>query len=66
MCERDGRVEAGTVVDHIQPHKGDPVLFWSQANWQTLCSTHHSSDKQMLERSGLERTRFDADGRVVW
>jgi 5-methylcytosine-specific restriction protein A len=66
MCERDGRVTAGSVVDHIRPHKGDPALFWSEANWQTLCATHHSSDKQMLERSGQERTRFDAAGRVIW
>jgi 5-methylcytosine-specific restriction protein A len=66
MCESDGRVEAGTVVDHIKPHKGDQALFWNRANWQTLCATHHSSDKQMLERSGTERTRFDSSGRVVW
>jgi 5-methylcytosine-specific restriction protein A len=23
--------------DHIKPHKGDPVLFWDQSNWQPLC-----------------------------
>jgi len=25
------------VVDHIVPHRGDPVLFWDEANWQSLC-----------------------------
>lgn len=36
-CERQGRVTAGRVVDHIVPHMGDPKLFWDRANWQTLC-----------------------------
>jgi len=31
-----------TVVDHIIPHKGDPLLFWDQANWQPLCRSCHS------------------------
>ena len=38
-----------TVVDHIEPHRGDQVLFWNKANWQSLCGTHHSADKQREE-----------------
>ena len=38
-----------SVVDHIEPHRGDQVLFWNQSNWQSLCSTHHSADKQREE-----------------
>jgi 5-methylcytosine-specific restriction protein A len=34
-------VEA-TTVDHINPHRGDPDLFWDQANWQSLCTACHN------------------------
>lgn len=39
-----------TVVDHIQPHKGNQRLFWNRTNWQPLCSHHHNSAKQAEER----------------
>lgn len=48
-CEREGRVTAASVVDHIEPHRGDMKLFWSPSNWQSLCATHHSRDKQREE-----------------
>lgn len=51
MCLRDGRTTSTTVVDHIVPHRGDPVLFWDQDNWQSLCTTHHNSAKQRQERA---------------
>lgn len=38
-----------SVVDHIEPHRGDQVLFWNKVNWQSLCRTHHSADKQREE-----------------
>ena len=65
-CQRDGRVTAATVVDHVIPHRGDDKLFWSRSNWQPLCFSHHNGEKQMLEKSGTQRTKFDANGRVVW
>ena len=68
MC-RDmtpSRVVLAGVVDHIVAHRGDSVLMWDQDNWQALCAPHHNSDKQMFERSGKTRTKFDAEGRVVW
>lgn len=49
MCQAQGRVEAATVVDHITPHRGDQSLFWRRSNWQPLCATHHSRDKQREE-----------------
>lgn len=49
-CAREGRVEAATVVDHIIPHKGDPVLFWDESNWQSLCKMHH--DKKTISERG--------------
>lgn len=36
-CERQGRVTAAYVVDHVQPHKGAYALFWCPPNWQALC-----------------------------
>jgi 5-methylcytosine-specific restriction protein A len=41
-CETEGRVEAATVVDHIEPHRGDYELFWDEDNWQSLCAPHHN------------------------
>lgn len=52
MCERQGRVVASTVVDHIEPHKGDPKLFWRRSNWQALCKPCHDSVKQRQEKGG--------------
>jgi len=31
----------GTDVDHIIPHRGDPLLMADPQNLQTLCETHH-------------------------
>ena len=43
-CLARGHVVAATVVDHIVPHRGDPVLFWSsETNWQALCATCHNT-----------------------
>ena len=66
MCHDEGKVVIATVVDHIVPHRGDQKLFWSEDNLQALCAPHHDSDKQMLEKSGEQRTKFDPTGRVVW
>lgn len=49
MCQAEGRVALGEVVDHRVPHRGDESLFWNESNWQTLCRTHHSRDKQRQE-----------------
>jgi 5-methylcytosine-specific restriction protein A len=51
MCEREQRVAAATVVDHIIPHRGDRKLFWSRSNWQPLCKPHHDRAKQAEERA---------------
>ena len=41
MCLLSGTTTPATVVDHIQPHRGDQGLFWNEANWQSLCDTCH-------------------------
>lgn len=40
-CEKTGRVEPASVCDHIDPHKGDRVKFWS-GPFQSLCASCHS------------------------
>lgn len=50
MCKDRGLKVLATVVDHITPHKGDKILFWSKSNWQPLCTHCHSSRKQREER----------------
>ena len=41
-CESQGRVTPATVVDHIDPHKGDMRKFWDRNNWRSLCALHHN------------------------
>ena len=40
-CLKNGKMTPATVVDHIVPHRGDPRLFWDNANWQALCKSCH-------------------------
>ena len=56
LCECDEcqagklRVMAATVVDHRKPHRGDPVLFWDQSNWQAMAKDCH--DKKTATEDG--------------
>ena len=52
MCLAEGKTTAASVVDHIEPHRGNRDLFFSYANTQSLCETHHNRDKQRMEASG--------------
>ena len=49
MCKAEGLLTVATIVDHIVPHRGDQERFWDETNWQPLCATHHSKDKQREE-----------------
>ena len=42
-CEKNGRIKAASVVDHIVPHRGDYKRFWDRRNWQPLCKRCHDS-----------------------
>ena len=39
------------VIDHIQPHNGDPALFWDESNLQAVSKAWHDSEKQRQERA---------------
>ena len=36
------------------------MLFWDESNWESLCVTHHSSDKQRQENGGTAKPRLGA------
>jgi len=50
-CQSTGKLTPATDVDHIIPHRGDPVLFWDRTNWQSLCDVH-SNAKSAREGMG--------------
>lgn len=51
-CKKKDYINPATVVDHIQPHKGDQNLFWDKSNWQPLCETHHNIKTATEDRGG--------------
>lgn len=63
-CDRLGRVEPSTIVDHRVPHRGDQALFWDENNWQALCEPHHNGTKQAEEKSGIIKGT-DVSGRPI-
>jgi 5-methylcytosine-specific restriction enzyme A len=42
-CGAAGRIQPSTVADHVTPHRGDPALFWDEANWAALCKACHDA-----------------------
>lgn len=52
-CKAQGIYHAGTIVDHIIPHRGDPVLFWDSSNWQTICTTQHAIKSNKERNQGV-------------
>ena len=41
-CLKRGEYVFAAEVDHIEPHKGDPELFFDENNLQSLCKPDHS------------------------
>lgn len=62
FCEKAGRIELATVLDHIVPHRGDMTLFWDRSNWQGLCAPCHDSTKKLIESGKLPAARIGLDG----
>ncbi len=54
-CRKDGRYVKATDVDHITAHRGDPVLFWDESNWQPLCHRHHSEKTRREDHDPVYR-----------
>ena len=64
MCLKKNIITAADVVDHVVPHKGDEKLFWF-GELQSLCHTHHSSNKQLAEL-GIEKNFVNDIGDDGW
>jgi len=50
-CEVCGTTEDLT-VDHTEPPRGDPELFWDKSKWQTLCRRDHNQKTSAENRKG--------------
>jgi len=48
-CAACGVITVDLHVDHIRPHHGDRVLFWSRSNLQALCARCHQLKTQRGE-----------------
>jgi 5-methylcytosine-specific restriction protein A len=60
MCQ-PRRVTVATVCDHVQPHRGNVIRFWS-GPFQSLCAPCHNSEKQRIEKGGKAKVRIGPDG----
>ena len=54
-CARRGGRTRATVVDHVQPHRGDWGLFIDPHNHQSLCKRHH--DQKTAREMALVRQK---------
>jgi 5-methylcytosine-specific restriction protein A len=55
-CEKHGKVEPATEVDHHVPHRGDMKLFWDRTNLVGMCASCHSK-KTAREDGGFGNRR---------
>lgn len=60
-CRQAGRITEARVCDHVEPHKGDELKFWS-GPFQSLCKPCHDRDKQSEERTGRAKVTIGTDG----
>jgi 5-methylcytosine-specific restriction protein A len=42
---------AASYVDHVDPHRGQWLLFFKYENTQSLCAHHHNMRKQQENRA---------------
>jgi 5-methylcytosine-specific restriction endonuclease McrA len=60
ICARKGLVEPASVVDHVDPHRGDWMKFCT-GKLQSLCKTCHDGEKRTIEIRGYS-TEIGIDG----
>ena len=54
MCGKALRGADAVGRPHIRPHRGDPVLFWDENNWQAPAASFVAdSRKQRVEHGGI-------------
>jgi len=62
-CMRRGVITPATVCDHVQPHRGNAVLF-HDGPFQSLCAPCHDRSKRLEEERGFS-TEIGLDGYPV-
>jgi 5-methylcytosine-specific restriction protein A len=48
-----------TVVDHRDPHRGDPAVFWDRDRWQPMCASCHGRKTAARDGGFGHRRRTD-------
>lgn len=51
-CKDIGIINKASIVDHINPHKGNEALMFDADNLQSLCKPCHDKVKATVERKG--------------
>jgi len=62
-CKELGRLRTASVVHHLIPHQGNPVLFWDEHNWQAVSKTCHDGylrAKEKLNAINKQDNKFKA------
>lgn len=54
-CARQGVRTWATVVDHVEPHRGNWTKFIDRGNLQSLCKHHH--DQKTAREQAQERQK---------
>jgi 5-methylcytosine-specific restriction protein A len=60
ICARKGLVQLATIVDHVEPHRGDWMKFCT-SKLQSLCKPCHDGEKRTVEVRGYS-TEIGLDG----
>ncbi len=60
-CLKYGDITSATVVDHIEPHRGDEAKAYDPENLQSLCETCHNVHADAKDK-GKAMAGCDADG----
>lgn len=59
LCAYCGRI--ATLVDHLEPHRGDKVLFGSRANWRSCCQSCHTKKTLAESRPGFSAAQWELE-----
>jgi hypothetical protein len=60
LCVADGVVCLATEVDHIEPHRGEEVKFWS-GPFQPLCRSHHNQKSATERQERINHSNSESD-----
>jgi 5-methylcytosine-specific restriction enzyme A len=59
QCAIEGRTVAASHVDHVDPHRGQRLLFFKYENTQSLCPHHHNTHRQQEKRDNVTNQRAE-------